>query len=81
MRRHFLSLDGLHELAQLRRRATELTNVFPLVAGYFRVYSAWNSLSLLQNGISNFGLLVCSFILANRVVSGQMDPGGASTRF
>ncbi|GAA5927985.1 hypothetical protein JCM3775_002782 [Rhodotorula graminis] len=47
--------------------------------GYFRVYSAWNSLSLLQNGISNFGLLVCSFILANRVVSGQMDPGEFAT--
>ncbi|GAA5838861.1 hypothetical protein JCM9279_003883 [Rhodotorula babjevae] len=47
--------------------------------GYFRVYSAWNSLSLLQNGISNFGLLICSFILANRVVNGQMDPGEFAT--
>ncbi|GAA5826994.1 hypothetical protein JCM3770_007379, partial [Rhodotorula araucariae] len=47
--------------------------------GYFAVYSAWNSLSLLQNGISNFGLLVCSFILAHRVVSGKMDPGEFAT--
>ncbi|BGP41694.1 ATP-binding cassette-type vacuolar membrane transporter Hmt1 [Rhodotorula kratochvilovae] len=47
--------------------------------GYFAVYSAWNSLSLLQNGISNFGLLVCSFILAHRVVTGKMDPGEFAT--
>ncbi|GJN92701.1 hypothetical protein Rhopal_005736-T1 [Rhodotorula paludigena] len=43
--------------------------------GYFRVYSAWNSLSLLQNGISNFGILVVSFMLAHRVVTGEMDVG------
>ena len=64
---------------------------------YWKVYSAWNSLSLLQNGISvslpsfpitelsstdrfvesqqAFGLLVCSFILAHRVVTGEMDIG------
>ncbi|BGP01621.1 vacuolar ABC heavy metal transporter Hmt1 [Rhodotorula toruloides] len=43
--------------------------------GYFRVYSSWNSLSLLQNSITAFGLLVCSFILAQRVVTGEMDVG------
>ncbi|BGP26050.1 vacuolar ABC heavy metal transporter Hmt1 [Rhodotorula toruloides] len=43
--------------------------------GYFRVYSSWNSLSLLQNSITAFGLLVCSFILAQRVVLGEMDVG------
>ncbi|CEQ40192.1 SPOSA6832_01774, partial [Sporobolomyces salmonicolor] len=80
--------------------------------GYFTVYSAWNSLSLLQNGISlsfplgpflvstlspapnlsfpspssltlahaqSFGLLVCSFILAHRVVTGAMDIGSYVT--
>ncbi|GAA5980122.1 hypothetical protein JCM5350_001771 [Sporobolomyces pararoseus] len=46
---------------------------------YWRVYSAWNSLSLLQNGISAFGLLVCSFILAHRVVTGEMDIGNYVT--
>ncbi|GAA5822325.1 hypothetical protein JCM11251_006301 [Rhodosporidiobolus azoricus] len=46
---------------------------------YFDVYQAWNSLSLLQNGISGFGLLVCSFILASRVVSGRMDIGAYVT--
>ncbi|GAA5898274.1 hypothetical protein JCM6882_000117 [Rhodosporidiobolus microsporus] len=46
---------------------------------YYDVYSAWNSLSLLQNGISGFGLLVCSFILASRVVSGRMDIGAYVT--
>ncbi|GAA5931007.1 hypothetical protein JCM10213_003968 [Rhodosporidiobolus nylandii] len=46
---------------------------------YFEVYSAWNSLSLLQNGISGFGLLVCSFILAQRVVSGEMEVGNFVT--
>ncbi|GAA6030259.1 hypothetical protein JCM8097_009014 [Rhodosporidiobolus ruineniae] len=48
-------------------------------AGYFRVYSAWNSLSLLQNGLQGFGLLICSFILAQRVVTGEMDIGGYAT--
>ncbi|GAA6019380.1 hypothetical protein JCM10207_001279 [Rhodosporidiobolus poonsookiae] len=47
--------------------------------GYFAVYSAWNSLSLLQNSISGFGLLVCSFILAHRVVVGEMDIGNYAT--
>ncbi|GAA5981911.1 hypothetical protein JCM11641_001939 [Rhodosporidiobolus odoratus] len=47
--------------------------------GYFTVYSAWNSLSLLQNSISGFGLLVCSFILAHRVVGGEMDIGAYAT--
>ncbi|GAA5916090.1 uncharacterized protein JCM6883_003082 [Sporobolomyces salmoneus] len=47
--------------------------------GYWSVYSAWNSLSLLQNGISAFGLLVCSFILAHRVVIGEMDIGNYVT--
>ncbi|GAA5833238.1 hypothetical protein JCM5353_007922 [Sporobolomyces roseus] len=46
---------------------------------YWKVYSAWNSLSLLQNGISAFGLLVCSFILAHRVVTGEMDIGNYVT--
>ncbi|GAA5856039.1 hypothetical protein JCM8547_002951 [Rhodosporidiobolus lusitaniae] len=44
-------------------------------ASYYQVYAAWNSLSLLQNAISGFGLLVCSFILARRVVDGYMDIG------
>lgn len=40
--------------------------------GYWAVYSSWNSLSLIQDSISAIGLLVCSFILANRVITGQM---------
>lgn len=43
--------------------------------GYWNVYSSWNSLSLIQDSISAFGLLVCSFILANRVVKGEMQVG------
>ncbi|GAA6063468.1 hypothetical protein JCM10212_006330 [Sporobolomyces blumeae] len=46
---------------------------------YWNVYSAWNSLSLLQNSISAFGLLVCSTILAHRVVTGEMDIGNYVT--
>ncbi|GAA5871541.1 hypothetical protein JCM16303_000787 [Sporobolomyces ruberrimus] len=41
----------------------------------WRVYSGWNSLMLLQSGIGSFGLLVCSFILAHRIVSGETDIG------
>ncbi|KAL8287124.1 hypothetical protein RQP46_003576 [Phenoliferia psychrophenolica] len=47
--------------------------------GYFKVYSAWNSLSLIQDSISAFGLLVCSFILANRVIEGEIDVGNYVT--
>jgi hypothetical protein len=61
--------------------------------GYFGVYSAWNSLSLIQDSISvspassitilyvtdddlqAFGLLVCSFILARRVINKEIDVG------
>lgn len=43
--------------------------------GYFSVYSAWNSLSLIQESISSFGFLVCSFVLAQRVVAGEMEVG------
>jgi len=43
--------------------------------GAFAVYSAWNSLSLIQDGISSLGLLACSFVLAGRVISGEMDIG------
>ncbi|KAM0790019.1 hypothetical protein ACM66B_005348 [Microbotryomycetes sp. NB124-2] len=48
-------------------------------AGYFRVYSAWNSLSLIQESISSFGFLVCSFVLARRVIDDEMDVGGYVT--
>lgn len=50
--------------------------------GAFAVYSAWNSLSLIQDGISSLGLLACSFVLAGRVISGEMDIGsyGQSSR-
>ncbi|KAK4051061.1 ATP-binding cassette-type vacuolar membrane transporter Hmt1 [Microbotryomycetes sp. JL201] len=48
-------------------------------AGYFRVYSAWNSLSLIQESISSFGFLVCSFVLARRVIDDDMDVGGYVT--
>ncbi|GAA5957731.1 hypothetical protein JCM8115_006232 [Rhodotorula mucilaginosa] len=43
--------------------------------GYFNVFNSWQSLSLLQNSISAFGLLVCSFILSRRVIEGEMDVG------
>ncbi|ORY83494.1 hypothetical protein BCR35DRAFT_351964 [Leucosporidium creatinivorum] len=43
--------------------------------GYFKVYSAWNSLSLIQTSISSFGFLACSFVLAQRVVAGNMEVG------
>ncbi|KAK4051664.1 ATP-binding cassette-type vacuolar membrane transporter Hmt1 [Microbotryomycetes sp. JL221] len=48
-------------------------------AGYFRVFSAWNSLSLIQESISAFGFLVCSFVLAQRVIEGEMDVGSYVT--
>ena len=61
--------------------------------GYFKVYSAWNSLSLIQDSISvsrtlsllwiqtltsplqSFGFLICSFVLAQRVVNGEIEVG------
>ncbi|KDE04641.1 hypothetical protein MVLG_04940 [Microbotryum lychnidis-dioicae p1A1 Lamole] len=43
--------------------------------GSFKVYSAWNSLSLMQNGISSVGFLVCSFILSRRIVRGELEVG------
>lgn len=39
------------------------------------MFNSWQSLSLLQNSISAFGLLVCSFILSRRVIEGEMDVG------
>ncbi len=47
----------------------------PSPLGYFNVFNSWQSLSLLQNSISAFGLLVCSFILSRRVIEGEMDVG------
>jgi hypothetical protein len=64
--------------------------------GYFKVYSAWNSLSLIQTSISvgsmsphgrltadvhlqSFGFLACSFVLAQRVVAGNMEVGNYVT--
>lgn len=43
--------------------------------GYWNVYSAWNSLSLIQDSISAIGLLVCAFILSNRVIRGEIGVG------
>ncbi|SDA01293.1 BZ3500_MvSof-1268-A1-R1_Chr10-1g02565 [Microbotryum saponariae] len=48
--------------------------------GSFKVYTlivlqAWNSLSLMQNGISSVGFLVCSFILSRRIVRGELEVG------
>ncbi|KAI5476886.1 vacuolar ABC heavy metal transporter Hmt1 [Pseudohyphozyma bogoriensis] len=53
--------------------------MFVYQKGYFKLYSAWNSLSLIQESISGFGLLVCSFILAKRVVDGNMTVGNYVT--
>lgn len=39
------------------------------------MYSSWNSLSLIQDAISAVGLLVCSFILARRVINHEIDIG------
>lgn len=47
--------------------------------GYYKVFSAWNTLSLIQDSISAIGLLVCSFILANRVATGQIGVGAFVT--
>lgn len=65
--------------------------------GYFKVYSAWNSLSLIQTSISvgsisfsgrrkadlrlpqSFGFLACSFVLAQRIVAGNMEVGNYVT--
>ncbi|SCV73980.1 BQ2448_6410 [Microbotryum intermedium] len=45
--------------------------------GSFKVYSAWNSLSLTQDGISSVGFLICSFILSRRIVRGELQVRGS----
>lgn len=47
--------------------------------GYFRVYSAWNSLSVMQDGLTSLGFISCSFVLAHRVSTGQIDVGDFAT--